>query len=123
LEDIGCGEGITALGVARRFNPRSVRAVDIMLDPLQCLPCAKQVLGLEFLSDNLSLTQIEPGEQFAEPGSFDLIYSWSVFEHIEQPLLAAFCNRSIGCFVLAATFSYRSFLSIIHPKDHIFFTA
>ncbi|MBP6367677.1 MAG: class I SAM-dependent methyltransferase [Nitrosomonas sp.] len=116
MEDIGCGEGITALGVARRFNPRSVRAVDIMLDPLQCLPCAKQVLGLEFLSDNLSLTQIEPG-------SFDLIYSWSVFEYIEQPLLAAFCNRSIGCFVLAATFSYRSLPSIIHPKDHIFFTA
>jgi|CXWL01.1.fsa_nt_gi SAM-dependent methyltransferase len=87
--DFGCGEGITALGVARRFNPRSVRAVDIMPDPLQCLPRAKQVLGLEVLPDNLSLMQIEPGEQFAEPGSFDLIYSWSVFEHVEQPIIAS----------------------------------
>jgi len=87
--DFGCGEGITALGVARRFNPRSICGVDIMPDPLQCLPRAKQVLGLDALPDNLSLMQIKSGVQFEEPCSFDLIYSWSVFEHVEQPLIGS----------------------------------
>ncbi|MDP2370082.1 class I SAM-dependent methyltransferase [Rhodoferax sp.] len=87
--DFGCGEGITALGMARRFNSRSVRGVDIMPDPLQCLPRARQALGLDALPQNLSLMQIEPGAQVAEPGSFDLIYSWSVFEHVQQPLIGS----------------------------------
>ena len=85
--DFGCGEGITALGIARRFDARSVRGVDIMPDPLQCLPRAREALGLEALPDNLALHQIRPGERFAAPGSFDLIYSWSAFEHVAQPLI------------------------------------
>lgn len=87
--DFGCGEGITALGMAQRFDSRSVRGVDIMPDPLQCLPRARQALGLEALPQNLSLMQIEPGAQVAEPGSFDLIDSWSVFEHVQQPLIGS----------------------------------
>ena len=58
-----------------------------MPDPLQCLPRARQALGLEALPDNLTLQQIQPGQPFAAPGSFDLIYSWSAFEHVAQPLI------------------------------------
>jgi SAM-dependent methyltransferase len=85
--DFGCGEGITALGMARRFDARLITGVDIMPDPLQCLPRAREVLGLDALPGNLSLHQIKPGESFAQPSSFDLIYSWSAFEHVAQPLI------------------------------------
>ncbi len=86
--DFGCGEGITALGMARRFNTRLVRGVDIMPDPSQCLSRAREVLGLDALPGNLSLHQIQPGATFDAPGSFDLIYSWSAFEHVAQPLIS-----------------------------------
>lgn len=94
--DFGCGEGITALGIARRFGARSVRGVDIMPDPLQCLTRARQALGIDELPANLMLRQIRPGEVFAAASSFDLIYSWSAFEHVAQPLVGAVLSQLRG---------------------------
>lgn len=83
--DFGCGEGVTALGFARRFQAGSVSAVDIMPDVLRCLDRSMQNLGLP-LPDNLHAKQISPAENFMAGKKFDLIYSWSVFEHIEQTI-------------------------------------
>jgi SAM-dependent methyltransferase len=85
--DFGCGEGITALGIADRFAAKSVFGVDIMPDPQRCLSVAGRELGIASLPSNLKLRQISPSEEFAPHGSFDLIYSWSVFEHVQQPIL------------------------------------
>jgi 2-polyprenyl-3-methyl-5-hydroxy-6-metoxy-1,4-benzoquinol methylase len=84
--DFGCGEGITALGFARRFQAKSVSAVDIMPDVRRCLDRSMQNLGLP-LPANLQARQIAPAEDFMAGKKFDLIYSWSVFEHIEQTIL------------------------------------
>lgn len=84
--DFGCGEGITALGFARRFHAKSVSAVDIMPDVRRCLDRSMQNLGLP-LPGNLQARQIAPAEDFMAGKKFDLIYSWSVFEHIEQTIL------------------------------------
>lgn len=85
--DFGCGEGLTALAFASRLGARSVAGVDIMPDPLRCLDRARAHLGMEALPENLDLRQIAPGEDFLPGRKFDLIYSWSAFEHVEQSLL------------------------------------
>lgn len=82
--DFGCGEGIAALGMVRRKKVRSLLGVDIMPDPARCLPVASEQLGLESLPGNLELQQIGSGADFAPGRRFDLVYSWSVFEHVEQ---------------------------------------
>lgn len=84
--DFGCGEAITALGFACRLNAKSVSAVDIMPDVHRCLDRSMQNLGSP-LPDNLHAKQITPAENFMSGKKFDLIYSWSVFEHIEQTIL------------------------------------
>lgn len=85
--DFGCGEAITALGFADRLHARSVSAVDIMPDVHRCASRARENLGARPLPANLFTKQIAPGEDFLPGQKFDLIYSWSVFEHIEQPII------------------------------------
>ncbi len=85
--DFGCGEGITALGMVLRKQVPRLMGVDIMPDVEQCLSRSKQNLGIETLPGNLKLQRIAPGADFATGETFDLIYSWSVFEHVEQTLM------------------------------------
>ena len=94
--DFGCGEGLTALGFASRFQSASVAGVDIMPDPNDCLDRARTHLGMTALPKNLTLNQIQPGEEFLPSKKFDLIYSWSVFEHVEQPLLLSIIKQLKG---------------------------
>jgi len=85
--DFGCGEGVTALGVALGFSPDRVVGVDIMPDPERCLEVAKKNLSLESLPPSLELHRVEAGNLHGGPERFDLAYSWSVFEHVDQELL------------------------------------
>lgn len=85
--DFGCGEGVTALGLALGFSPRRVVGVDIMPDPERCLAVAKKNLNLESLPANLELHRVQPGRLHSDSERFDLAYSWSVFEHVDQALL------------------------------------
>lgn len=86
--DFGCGEGISALGMLRRKQVRSLMGVDIMPDVHNCLARGREHLGLQELPANMTLEQIAPGADFAPGRQFDLVYSWSVFEHVEQPRVA-----------------------------------
>jgi cyclopropane fatty-acyl-phospholipid synthase-like methyltransferase len=85
--DFGCGEGVTALGLALRYHPRRVVGVDIMPDPERCLPLARQHIGLESLPPSLVLHRVTPGSLHDPADRFDIAYSWSVFEHVDQRLL------------------------------------
>jgi SAM-dependent methyltransferase len=85
--DFGCGEGITALGIAREYGAREVVGVDIMPDPGACSVVAREHLALEELPRNLRLHRVRAGELAGEPG-YDLVYAWSVFEHVDQRILA-----------------------------------
>ena len=86
--DFACGEATIALGLTRHHAPRFVLGVDIMPDVHLCLPLASRQLGLDRLPVNLQLRQIQPGPLDCPDGSFDLIYSWSVFEHVDRDLFA-----------------------------------
>ena len=85
--DFGCGEGITALGLALQYAPARVVGVDIMPDPERCLPIARTELGLSSLPDNLELHRVKPGYLHNANDSFDVIYSWSVFEHVDMRVI------------------------------------
>jgi len=86
--DFGCGEGTTAIGIALRKSARRVVGLEIQQPEVdRCVPLAKEQLGLPGLPDNLSLYRVEPGK-LHDPGErFDVIYSWSVFEHVERRFL------------------------------------
>ncbi|HUJ11305.1 MAG TPA: class I SAM-dependent methyltransferase [Verrucomicrobiae bacterium] len=85
--DFGCGEATAALGIALQYEPRRVVGVEIQQVELdRCLPHARDQLRLESLPENFSLHCVEPGMLPNRDDQFDLIYSWSVFEHIDQSL-------------------------------------
>ena len=84
--DFGCGEAITALGFAQRHNVRSILGVDIGPDVYRCAARAEENVGSGLLPTNLQIKQIQAGEDFSQGSKFDLIYSWSVFEHIDQSI-------------------------------------
>jgi SAM-dependent methyltransferase len=86
--EFGCGEGTMSLGMALRKETRRVVGVEILDVLKQCLHLARREIRLESLPANLDLFQITPGQQLLQFGQFDLVYSWSVFEHVSQDLLA-----------------------------------
>lgn len=87
--DFGCGEATTALGVALQHEAKRVVGIDIMPDPDLCATYASKQLGLSELPRNLHLHRVEPGRLHKSDDKFDVIYSWSVFEHVEQRILSA----------------------------------
>ena len=86
--EFGCGEGTMALGMALRKQPQRVVGVEVLDVYEQCLPMARQQIGLQSLPHNLFLRKIAPGSDLTRFGTFDVIYSWSVFEHVSQDMLA-----------------------------------
>lgn len=80
--DFGCGDGITAAGVAA-LGAGLVVGADIHPSFLHLPHLAAANTGSPALPTNLAFTQVEPDCRlpFAE-GSFDAAYSWSVFEHL-----------------------------------------
>lgn len=85
--DFGCGEATSAIGIALRHPDSRVIGIDIMDDVKLCTPLAAEQLLLQELPANLSLFQVAPGDLAGTEHGFDLIYSWSVFEHVNQGLL------------------------------------
>lgn len=87
LLDFGCYDGTTGLGLALRHRWKHVIGVDI--DPgFDCLPrLAREQIGLARLPDALSFHRIRPKESLAPFGPVDAIVSWSVFEHVDRPML------------------------------------
>lgn len=93
IMDFGCGEGVTALGTALQDKTRRVVGVDISPDVEGCQSAANKFLDMTELPENLSLHRISPGALHDANDRFDLIYSWSVFEHIDQRLFDEVVER------------------------------
>ncbi|APH54652.1 Hypothetical protein GbCGDNIH9_1035 [Granulibacter bethesdensis] len=86
--EFGCGEGTTALGIALRHAPDRLVAIEIQAHELaRTLPLAREQLGIESLPANLEFVEVTPGQRLRELGTFDFVYSWSVFEHVHQDLI------------------------------------
>lgn len=103
--EFGCGEGTMALGIALRKEAQRVVGVEILDVHEQCLPLAWAELGIQELPTNLFLRKIAPGADLTRFGAFDVVYSWSVFEHVAQDML----DRAM-----------RSIFDVLNPGGHFF---
>ena len=84
IVDFGCGDGVTALGIASRA-PARVIGVDLYRTFAHLKDCSERNLGRPALPPNLSFVQNELGRPLPLPDAYaDLIYSWSVFEHLSD---------------------------------------
>lgn len=83
--DLGCGDGIMALGVCEAGG-HAVVGSDLT-DAFQTLPGrVAQALGAgHSIPPGLGFSQASPGEPLPFPDAhFDAGYSWSVFEHVDD---------------------------------------
>ena len=80
--DFGCGVGIAAASFALRHPKATVLGTDVLQPDRERLrrECSEQT-GLS-LPENLSLNCSEPGTLPNDVCGMDLIYAWSVFEHV-----------------------------------------
>ena len=84
--DFGCGEFIMDLGLVLRYGCH-VTGIDIR-DHFQFHKARNMAqLGLSTFPDDLKLATIMPGQDLRSIGKFDVIVSWSVFEHIRRELI------------------------------------
>lgn len=80
--DFGCGDGATTLGVASRVEA-GVIGIDLYLTFLHLADLALKNLGMRVLPANLAFRQTRLGEPLPlADESVELVYSWSVFEHV-----------------------------------------
>lgn len=80
--DFGCGQGIAAAAFALQHPTANVKAFDVVPPEKEKLNdlCLRNVgVGVP---DNLDLVQVPGVAQLGGIQKFDLVYSWSVFEHI-----------------------------------------
>lgn len=81
--DVGCGDGITDLGIALRWQPAELVGIDPFKGYERLLPIAREAgLPLEALPPNLSF---QPADANALPfpdDHFDVVVSWGSLEHI-----------------------------------------
>jgi SAM-dependent methyltransferase len=84
--DFGCGQGVMTLGVALAFPEAEVVGVDIHSAFERAETFCTRVLDRK-LPDNLRYRRIEPGQSVSAAAKPDVIYSWSVMEHVPRPLL------------------------------------
>lgn len=89
--DFGCGDGITAAGIAHALQPRSILGVDINREHVTCAETvARHCEGADLSA--LSFETIAPDGEI--PASdLDLVFSWSTFEHIDQVIFEAAMSR------------------------------
>ena len=86
--DIGCGDGIISLGIARNTRPRSVLALDLVEVDLSFLNDQATANSIERygLSDSLKFAISTPNVIPVSDESFDIVTAWSVFEHVDSPV-------------------------------------
>jgi SAM-dependent methyltransferase len=87
LLDVGCGDGIITLGLARRGGFASVTGMDIVGVDTDFLDAEAKVhnelpIGPE---DHLTFVRSEPDVIPFPDGCFDVVTAWSVFEHVTEP--------------------------------------
>jgi SAM-dependent methyltransferase len=83
--DFGCGNGTTACAVALTRRPELVVGIDIDREFDGCLKVVSRHVPITQLPQNLVFEQVAPGT-LGNYAGYDFIYSWSVFEHIDQRL-------------------------------------
>ena len=87
IADVGCGDGIMALGLFQRVQPRVLVGFDIVPTNTDLLLArAREEGATSSLPSGLEFRTSGPTGTPAADGEFDFVYSWSAFEHIAEPV-------------------------------------
>jgi SAM-dependent methyltransferase len=105
VADIGCGDGITDLGLALKGRPSELVGYDLVdVDTHALVRAARAANVADALPDCLRFERSHPVSIPAPDEHFDVVLSWSVFEHVDDPVgLLGDIRRAIkpeGCFFL-----------------------
>lgn len=87
VADIGCGDGIIDLGLALKGHPEELVGYDLMdVDTGALLRAARGAgVGSE-LPAGLRFERSQPTSIPAPDAHFDAVVTWSVFEHVDDPV-------------------------------------
>jgi ubiquinone/menaquinone biosynthesis C-methylase UbiE len=88
IADVGCGDGIMALGLAARTHPQRLVGFDVVPTNIDTLSTRARAEGVVdgALPAELEFRQSAGASSPARDGEFDFVYSWSAFEHIADPI-------------------------------------
>ena len=89
VADIGSGDGIIDLGFMTKARPAKLVGFDIRPTDTDALRRSASAAGIEEPfpdAEALAFVRSEPSRLPAPDGTFDLVYTWSVFEHVSQPV-------------------------------------
>ena len=84
--DVGCGDGFIDVGVVKRFNPLLVIGTDIIETDIEEIKSLSRQHLNEDLSDRLKFSRCTEDSLPFPDASFDFVMSWSVFEHVSDPV-------------------------------------
>jgi SAM-dependent methyltransferase len=105
VADVGCGDGIIDLGLVLKGRPAELIGFDLMPVDREALVRAARAAGVaEELPAELGFMLSGATEIPAPSDDFDVIVSWSTFEHVDDPVgLLREVRRVLrpeGCFFL-----------------------
>jgi ubiquinone/menaquinone biosynthesis C-methylase UbiE len=87
VADLGCGDGIIDLGVSHKANPSSLIGFDLLPVDTGRLVRLAQAMGVRSdLPGALRFQQSGPTSIPAPDDSFDVMFTWSTFEHVIRPV-------------------------------------
>jgi SAM-dependent methyltransferase len=87
VADIGCGDGILDLGVAHKALPARLVGFDTRpTDSSLLLHLAREEGVAEQLPSCLGFVACQQDRIPAEDHTFDIIFSWSAFDHVADPV-------------------------------------
>lgn len=87
VADVGCGDGIIDLGLAIKGKPSKLVGYDLRQTDVDALERSARAAGVaEELPRCLSFTTSEPDRIPCPDAQFDVVVTWSVFEHVAHPV-------------------------------------
>jgi SAM-dependent methyltransferase len=94
--DVGCGDGLIDLGLMHKARPRELVGYDVERpDEEKLLEMAQRAGVAQRLPRRLRFEASTEKTIPAEDASFDYVLSWSVFEHVADPIALALEMRRI----------------------------
>jgi SAM-dependent methyltransferase len=85
--DVGCGDGVIDLGLTIKGRPRQLIGYDVRPTDVDALRRMAAAAGVaEGLPEALSFATSGIDQLPAEDDTFDVVVTWSVFEHVSHPV-------------------------------------
>lgn len=89
VADVGSGDGLIDLGFVAKARPAKLIGFDTRPTDVDALRRSASAAGIEEPlpdADTLAFVQSRPDFLPAPPDTFDVVFTWSVFEHVQKPV-------------------------------------